>query len=50
MVFGYLMSCLVFKPLMLGKQNYVGSITSYYTHVHLRLNLILLLNSLSKET
>lgn len=48
MVFGYLMSCLLFKPLnvMLGKQNYVGFITPYYTHVHLRLSLILLLNSL----
>lgn len=43
---------LVFKPLnvMLEKQNDVGSITPYYTHVHLRLNLILFLNSLSKET
>lgn len=46
MVFGYLMSCLFFKPLnaMLGKHDCVGPITPYCTHVHLRLNLILLLN------
>lgn len=44
------MACLLFKPfnVILGKQNYVGPITLYCTHTHLKLNLILLLNFWSK--